>query len=228
VHMSGPPGSAHGRFPGHQHTPSGQSGHSHSFSTASLPSLSSSTGFSIASHSEPPPPGMYVAPGLTPNPEYGHPPTHMFPPDTKPMLGTPGMPPPHPGMPLNPSIGLGMGIGMPPTPISATLQPALIGRSPIGPPAMVMPVSLLLAYRIREVTSPGTRPLHAAYTCPAPPSAHGCECEGRFTNATESGVPSNHGQIATRSPWCHPSKPLSRPELTVRFALAQVSASPQT
>lgn len=191
VHMSGPPGSAHGRFPGHQHTPSGQSGHSHSFSTASLPSLSSSTGFSIASHPEPPPPGMYVAQGLTPNPEYGPPPTHMFPPDAKPMLGTPGMPPPHPGMSLTPSIGLGVGIGMPPTHMSATLQPGLIGRSPVGPPAMVMPVSVLSLERFREVTSIGRALTRGQRVSCALPLAH--RCDGPFTNASEPGVPPNHG-----------------------------------
>lgn len=151
MHMSGHPGSAHGRYPGHQHTPSGQSGHSHSFSTASLPSLSSSTGFSIASHPEHPPPGMYVPQGLTPNPEYGAAPSHMFPHDNKPMIGTGGMPTPHPSMALAPGIGLGMGgIGMPPTPLSGTLPPALLGRSPIGPPTMMMPVSLSIRLQLLE------------------------------------------------------------------------------
>lgn len=81
--------------------------------------------------------------GLAPNPEYGAPPPHMFPPDSKPMLGTGGMPTPYPTIALAPGIGLGMGgIGMPSTPMSGTLPPALLGRSPIGPPTMMMPVSL--------------------------------------------------------------------------------------
>lgn len=144
--MSGAPDSRqHGRYPGHQHTASGQSVHSHTFSSASLPSLSSSTGFSIASHQDPPPPpGMYAPGSLTSNPEYGSATPHMFPPDIKPMLSAAGGPTQH-HTTIPPGIGLGMGgIGMPPTPLSGTVPPAFFGRSPIGPPSVMMPVSRVL------------------------------------------------------------------------------------